>query len=207
MVGRCRQVFRVFVQDGELGGLHRIALCAGEALFGEYVRPLLEEVVEFARVTRAGLLIAHRIDADDRLFVEQVARERDERTDNDDIRNRAVGPERVELDSRLLLRRAAGSDIRVPDEEGLARARCVLYVPALLEETRDGLCDRVKRKRSKRLRVRGLLTQTARFLCERGERREAVILADGMCLVQKLVRRNGVAHHSAGAVVVLPSVA
>src|SRR3989344_4804061 len=181
MLGRRGKVFSSGGgRDQQFGGKKGVMLRGVDAFFGKRRAALFEKIRKPTRVPRASLFIAHRIDADDGLFVKKVARKRDERVDDDRVGKRAVRAERVELDDRFFWRRAAWRDIGMPDKERLAGTPCALEMLGLLQEARDNLGNQVERKMGERFGVARRLAYSAPapFRGERRERHEAVILAD-----------------------------
>src|SRR3989338_1052601 len=197
MLGGRREIFCALARHREFCGKKNVVFGAGDALFGERRRALLEKIRKFAHITCTGLFVAHRIDADDRIFVEEVVYKRDERADDDRVRERAVGAERVELDDRFLRRGAARRNIGVPNKERLAGVRRAVDMLELLQEACDDLGNGVERKMSERLGVvrRLLRSASARPRGQGRERHEAVILADRTRFMQKFFRWNDIAHH------------
>src|SRR3989344_109514 len=119
------------------------------------------------------------MDADSRFFVKEVAHQSHERADNNGIRYRPVRTERVELYNGLLLRRAPRRDVGVPDKGRLSLRRSACGVSAMLQESRNGFCDRIKSEACDCLRITSLRPcAPARLIGKRSQRSESVILSN-----------------------------
>ena len=102
------------------------------------------------------------------------------------VADSVLDAEHMELDHDLLRCRASLRRIRMPEEQGLLRGRGDACVAHLLQKRHDVLGGRIERVEVHVLRVRKLRALAALLCCERRERREAVVRADGVRALENI---------------------